>query len=168
MSGDIVVLGLGSNIASRTRRLRSAVNRIAGTLLKNVVVSSIYETEPVGYKDQASFLNMVIIGECDLSPHDLHVAVKGLEVAQGRVHRERWKEREIDIDILIYGDEIIRTDDLIIPHEHMHERKFVLIPLVEIAADLVDPASGCTMRELLAICPDMSEVQLADAPLALP
>jgi 2-amino-4-hydroxy-6-hydroxymethyldihydropteridine diphosphokinase len=168
MTGEIVLLGLGSNIASRRRRLRSAVNRLVGTILRDAVLSSIYETEPVGYADQPSFLNIVIMGECLLSPSDLHLAVKNLEIAQGRVHRERWREREIDIDVLLYGDEIVRTDDLTIPHAHMHERRFVLVPAVEIAPDLVDPVSGCTLAELLAICPDSAEVQLADAPLALP
>jgi len=168
MTGELVVLGLGSNIASRRRRLKSAVNRIVGSILRDAVVSSIYETEPVGFKEQAAFLNMVIMGECLLSPHELHVAVKGLEVAQGRMHREPGREREIDVDILLYGDEIVRTDDLEIPHPRMMERRFVLIPLVEIAPDLADPLTGCTMQELLAICPDGSDVQLADAPLALP
>ena len=168
MTSETVLLGLGSNISSRKKRLKAAVNRLIGSILHDAVVSSIYETEPVGYTDQKAFLNMVIMGETTLSPSKLHEAVKAMEVAQGRVHRERWREREIDVDVLLYGDEIVRTDDLTIPHEHMHERRFVLVPAVEIAPQMVHPVMGCTMEELLMICPDKSAVKQIAEPIALP
>jgi 2-amino-4-hydroxy-6-hydroxymethyldihydropteridine diphosphokinase len=159
------MLSLGSNIGPRKRRLRDAARSIAQNILSDVQCSSIYETDPVGFTEQDPFLNVVLVGQTTLSPTDLHEACKGLEVAQGRQHRERWREREIDIDVIFYGDEIVSSDNLQIPHAHVQERRFVLQPAVEVAPKLVDPGSGCTMEELLAICLDHSGVRMVQPPI---
>ena len=158
---ETVMLALGSNIGPRKRRIRDAIQRISSSILTDVRVSAMYETEPVGYKDQPSFVNVVIVGDTTLSPSDLHEACKGLELAQGRVHREQWHEREIDIDVILYGDEVIATPDLSIPHPRMHERRFVLVPAAEVSPVMVDPQTGCSMEELLLICEDTSAVEEA-------
>jgi len=162
---ETVMLSLGSNIGPRKRRLRDAVRSIATNILSDVRCSSIYETDPVGYTDQAPFLNIVLVGETRLSATDLHEACKGLEIAQGRQHRERWREREIDIDVILYADERMATDVLTIPHPQFHERRFVLQPAFEVAPTMVDPASGCTITELLAICQDTSGVTIVQPPI---
>lgn len=158
---ETVMLSLGSNIGPRKRRIRDAIQRISNSILTNVQASALYETEPVGFTDQPVFINVVIIGETELSPIDLHEACKGLELAQGRVHRERWHEREIDIDVILFGDEVVETKELSIPHPRMHERRFVLVPAAEIARTMVDPLTGCSMEELLIICQDKSGVDQA-------
>ena len=156
---ETVLLSLGSNIGPRKRRIRDAIQRISTSIMSNVKVSSLYETEPIGFTEQPKFINVVITGETELSATDLHEACKGLELAQGRVHRDQWREREIDIDVILYGDEVIESDRLTVPHPRMRDRRFVLVPATEIAPDLVDPATGCSMRELLAICEDKGEVK---------
>lgn len=155
----MVVLSLGSNIEPRTERLQAAVTALMDRVLQNAACSSFYETDPVGYTDQAPFLNMTVIGSTDQSAEDLHRACKGLEEELGRQHRERWREREIDIDVILFGDEIIATDTLAIPHPEFHHRRFVLQPAAEIAPQAVCPQSGCTMTELLMICTDPSGVR---------
>lgn len=167
MVGETVVLSLGSNIGPRKRRLRDAVRSIAGNILSDVRCSSVYETDPVGYTDQPAFLNLALVGETTLSAPDLHEACKQLEVVQGRQHRERWREREIDIDVIIYGDEQIANESLTIPHPHLAERRFVLQPIVEIAPEVVDPNTGCTFAELLTICLDTSGVRVVRAPFTI-
>ena len=167
MVGETVVLSLGSNIGPRKRRLKDAVRSIARNILTNVRCSSVYETDPVGFTDQPAFLNIAIVGETTLTVSDLHEACKQLEVAQGRQHRERWREREIDIDVITYGDEQVNTDSLTIPHPHLQERRFVLEPVVEIAPELVDPNSGCTFSELLTICLDAGGVRIIRAPFTI-
>ena len=158
------MLSLGSNIGPRKRRLRDAVRSIALNILTDVQCSSIYETDPVGYTEQGPFLNIVLVGQTTLSPTDLYEACKGLEVAQGRQHRERWREREIDIDVIFYGDEIMTSEHLQIPHANVQERRFVLQPALEVAPKLVDPRTGCTIEELLAICLDHSGVRIVQPP----
>lgn len=162
---ETVLLSLGSNIGPRKRRLRDAVRSIASNILTDVRCSSIYETDPVGYTEQAPFLNIALVGETRLSATDLFEACKGLEIAQGRQHRERWREREIDIDVILYADEQLSTEHLTVPHPQFHERRFVLQPAAEIAPTMADPASGCTIAELLAICLDTSGVTIVQPPI---
>jgi len=133
----IAYLCLGSNLEAREANLRQAL-----TLLFTKVtledVSSIYETEPVGYKDQPLFLNLVCRITTNLSPEELLCLVKDIETKMGRLpSKQRNSPRLIDIDILFYNDKIMETQDLTIPHPHLQDRAFVLIPLVEIAPDLI-------------------------------
>ena len=144
-----VYLCLGSNLGERDRNLTQAL-----TLLSQKIrlekLSSIYETEPIGYKEQPFFLNIVCQISTDLSPEELLNLAKTIENKMGRVPSFPNAPRLIDIDILLYDNQIIRTHDLIIPHADMANRAFVLIPLVEIASGLVHPQEGKSIADLAA------------------
>ncbi len=143
-----VYLALGSNMGDRRGNLAAALQQLR-EMMEISAISSIYETEPVGYLEQARFLNMVCSGKTGLSAQELLRRVKEIEKSLGRQPTFRNGPRPIDIDILFYDDLRIAQDDLTIPHPRMAERAFVLVPLAEIAADKVDPASGRTVQELL-------------------
>ena len=133
--------------------LRLARERAIDALRRLIVlerISSIYETQPVGYRDQPWFLNLVCLGHTRLQPYDLLEFLVEIETAMGRVRSEnRYGPRTIDIDILAFEDRVIEHDDLVIPHPHMTDRRFVLQPLVEIAPDWRHPVDGKTAKELL-------------------
>jgi len=133
-------LGLGSNIGDRRANLAEALQHL-GQLpaIEIVKTSSIYETAPVGPQDQPDFFNQVVQAEVTCSPRQLLELLQKIEQDMGRVRRRRWGERIIDIDILLYGDETMDEPDLQIPHPQMLARQFVLVPLAEIAPDLVLP-----------------------------
>lgn len=143
-----VFLGLGSNMGSRQAQLEEALRRLSEKVSLQKL-SSFYETEPVGYIEQAWFLNAVCQGETTLEPFPLLEFVKGVEKEMGRVPAIINGPRNIDIDILFYGREAISTPLLTIPHPRLTERAFVLVPLVEIAPYLVHPLLGKTAMELL-------------------
>lgn len=129
-------LGLGTNLGDRLATLQAAVDRLDETSGVRVVRSSrVYETAPVGGPAQPDFLNAVVQVETDLSPRDVLAACLAVEEGLGRVRTERWGPRTIDIDVLTYGHEAIAEPGLDIPHPRMHERGFVLAPLLELAAD---------------------------------
>lgn len=128
-----VFLGLGSNLGNRLEYLQQAIGLLEespGVMI--VRVSSVYETEPVGFKEQGRFYNAVTEIETSLSPRDLLKLILDIELRLGRVRTRPWGPRTIDLDILLYGDEVIEEPDMIIPHPRMVERAFVLIPLLEI------------------------------------
>ncbi len=112
-------------------------------------ISTVYESDPWGVEDQPPFLNCVVKMETSLSPRDLLRELQSIERKIGRKRRFRWGPREIDVDILLYGGEVIREKDLEIPHPRMRERDFVLVPLVEVDPDVRDPLSGVPYRSLL-------------------
>ncbi len=143
-------IGFGSNIDDRLSFIRNALrllSQVDGIIVKEI--SSLYETDPVGYEEQEKFLNGVVAVETHLSPHTLLKTLKDIETNVGRQHRARWRPREIDMDVLIYGEMCLHTPELIIPHPEMHNRRFVLVPLVEIAPDLVHPVLNETIQFLL-------------------
>jgi 2-amino-4-hydroxy-6-hydroxymethyldihydropteridine diphosphokinase len=142
-----IYLSLGSNLGNRTSNLEKALHSLS-PLVDVVNQSSIYETEPWGVLDQPNFLNQVLEGETNLSPSELLEHVKGIEREMGRKPSRRFGPRLVDIDILFYGDQIISEDGLTIPHKRMSERAFVLIPLKEIAPDLLYPGSPQTINDL--------------------
>ncbi len=155
-----VYLGLGSNRGDRLGSLRSALTEVLKLNRTSVLtVSSVYETEPVGKKDQAEFLNAVAEIETALSPYDLLRELKRIEKELGRKERVKWGPREIDIDILYYDDIILRDDSIQIPHGEIPNRRFVLIPLNEIAQGFIDPARKLNIVDLLKFCPDTSTVR---------
>jgi 2-amino-4-hydroxy-6-hydroxymethyldihydropteridine diphosphokinase len=146
-STHIVYLALGANIGDRQGNIKAALQRL-DVAVKIEMVSSIYETEPVGYLDQPRFLNLACRGTTILPPHDLLTFVKQIESDLGRQPAIRNGPRPIDIDILLYDDLRIEYEDLVIPHPRMIERAFVLVPLAEIAPAAVEPVSGKPIREL--------------------
>lgn len=154
-----VLLSLGANLGDRLATLHAAVQHIrANALLEGVQVSSLYETEPVGYTEQPAFLNCCVVGLCQIEAISLRRHLSALETALGRTPRARWHEREIDIDILLFGDTVIESEELILPHPRMHQRNFVLIPTAEIAPTMLHPLLQKTMAECLALSTDTSAV----------
>lgn len=144
-----VYLGLGSNIGNRVAHLDEAIARMNAH--NNITVtrqSSIIETEPYGNVDQDKFMNMCVEIDTDLSPVALLETVLEIEQKMGRERIIDWGPRNIDIDILIYEDLEINLDDLQIPHAEMHKRMFVLEPLAEIAANVVHPTFGVSIKTL--------------------
>jgi 2-amino-4-hydroxy-6-hydroxymethyldihydropteridine diphosphokinase len=155
-----VFVGLGSNLGDRSDFLLRAVEEIKN--LKGTVFnksSSMYNTEPVGNKLQPQFLNMVVELDSALPPRELLQKLKQIERILGRKKAERWGPREIDLDLLYYGGEIMNDAELKLPHPEIAGRRFVLVPMKEIAPDFVDPLRKQTIAELLLCCPDTSAVR---------
>ena len=157
------VLSLGSNLGNREGNLRAALQRLAAAV-RVTSVSSVYESEPVGVTDQPAFLNLVVVAQANQSPGDLLSVVKEIERAVGRVPTFRWGPRVVDVDILVYGDQIIDLPNLVIPHAEMTNRAFVLVPLAEIRPGLLHPTLGRTVEDLLAEVPGRDTVRLYQSP----
>ena len=146
----VAYIGFGSNIGDRLAHIQNAIHALSKTEeITLQKISSVYNTDPVGYEAQAEFLNGVAAIQTSLPPLSLLHTLKNIETAIGRRHRIRWGPREIDLDILIYGDLCLQTEKLVIPHPEMHRRRFVLAPLAEIAPDLVHPVFQETVQTLL-------------------
>jgi len=143
-------LALGANLGDRARSLAEALQLLDATLGMTLrAVSSVYETAPVGVTDQPAFLNLVARFECRLSPEELLAVAQEIERRLGRVRGRRWGPRAIDIDLLLLGDETVDQPRLTIPHPELTRRQFVLVPLAEIAPELVLPG-GRAAAELSA------------------
>ena len=165
MTGDagvIAFLGLGSNLGDRARMLSAARGRLSGPGVRILRGSHVYESPPWGRTDQPPFLNQVIEVETTLPPPLLLARCREIEDALGRVRRERWGPRTIDIDVLLYGDLVIQTPDLVVPHAELRRRAFVLVPLAELAPGLRLP-TGETVDGLLETMPDRAAVRVAPA-----
>jgi 2-amino-4-hydroxy-6-hydroxymethyldihydropteridine diphosphokinase len=144
----IVYLGLGSNMGDRKENLGRAIDYLSQRV-RVVEVSSMYDTEPVGNPEQPRFLNMVCQVKTMLKPKELLVLVKGIERKMGRMPGNPNSPRPIDIDILFYGDEVVKIPELVIPHPRLTQRAFALVPLAEIAPTLVHPVTGKNIKQLL-------------------
>jgi 2-amino-4-hydroxy-6-hydroxymethyldihydropteridine diphosphokinase len=157
MTNGIYLL-LGSNLGDRRNVLvkaRELVDEIVGEVVQS---SKIYETEAWGITSQPSFFNQVIEIRSTLSPDELLATLHQIENKLGRVRREKWGERTLDIDILYYGDLILNEEQLVIPHPEIPTRRFTLVPLVEIAAEFLNPSLSKSNNQLLAECNDNLKV----------
>jgi len=150
-------LGLGSNLGDRQSNLDRALEFL-GQRLRVKKISSIYDSEPVGNVEQPRFLNLVCEVATNLPPMALLALGKGIENKLGRWGGPSGAPRTIDIDILLYGDEVMETPELTIPHPRMTKRAFVLVPLAEIAPNAVNPVSGKTAREMLEAAKEVQGV----------
>lgn len=151
---------LGSNIGDRKKNLLEAQTLMTDKGLNPVAVSSIYETEAWGLEDQPDFLNQACIVESSMDPLTFLQKLKEIEKTAGRQKSEKWGPRIIDIDILYADDNVISTPELKIPHPDLYSRNFALIPMIEIAGELVDPVKQLTLDELYDLCTDTKEVYL--------
>ncbi len=156
---SLVFLGLGSNLGDRSAALEEALARLEDHGFRTTRRSSIWQTEPVGGPPQGWFLNAVVGGETALSPEGLLRACLETERSMGRVRAEKDGPRRIDVDILLFGGKRREGPGLVIPHPRLHERRFVLEPLFEIAPRMRHPVLGLTVAELRKRCPDASEVR---------
>jgi 2-amino-4-hydroxy-6-hydroxymethyldihydropteridine diphosphokinase len=134
----LAYIGVGSNLGDRDATIRAAVEALPGV----VAVSKLRETDPVGVTEQPAFLNGAVVLETHLSARELLELLLGVERSLGRERRERWGPRTIDLDLLLYGDEMIDEPGLTVPHPRLHERRFALEPLVELDPGLAVPGRG--------------------------
>ena len=144
----LVHLGLGSNLGDRKEYLSIACKQLRSEAVREFRASSIYESEPLLKMPQPKYFNMVVCGLTVLSPQELLKKCQQIEINFGRIRRERWGSREIDIDILSYGSRIIDKDDLVIPHTEIENRSFVLMPMLELSPDWFHPETGIKIKEL--------------------
>jgi len=154
MASTLAYLLLGSNLGDRPARLAQARRELAATAGHLVAASALYETAAWGLADQPAFLNQVLAIETELAPASLLAAGQAAEQRQGRERRVHWGARTLDVDILLFGDEVIATPALTVPHPLLPARRFALVPLAELAPQLPHPQLHQTIAELLAACPD--------------
>jgi 2-amino-4-hydroxy-6-hydroxymethyldihydropteridine diphosphokinase len=142
-------ISIGSNLGNREENCEKAVTRLLKKGVHVVKRSSLYETGPWGVREQPKFINMAVEVDTELKPYELLKTLKGIESELGRTQDIRWGPRVIDLDILLYNDLIMKTDDLEIPHPHIDDRDFVLKPLSDIAPDKIHPVLNKRIKDLL-------------------
>lgn len=158
----IIYLCLGSNIGDRQANLKIALDNLSHRLRLGKV-SSIYDTAPVGNVNQPRFLNMVCEAYTMLAPLDLLALTQGIEIRQGRPPGTSGAPRIVDVDILLYGSQVVELPQLRVPHPRMHERAFVLVPLAEIAPAAKHPTTRKTIKQLLKLLPSQDVVMFEEA-----
>lgn len=155
----LTYIAIGSNLGDSLGACRRAIRAIASAPQNRLIrCSPFYRTEPVGKKEQNWFINGVIALKTSLPPRELMQFLLGLEKKMGRVRRERWGPRVIDLDLLSYGDLVLEEADLRIPHPRLHERRFVLVPLRDIAPNWVHPLLNQTIAQMLGSLKKEEEV----------
>ncbi|MFC1733452.1 2-amino-4-hydroxy-6-hydroxymethyldihydropteridine diphosphokinase, partial [candidate division KSB1 bacterium] len=173
MKKEIAYLSLGSNMGDRMAHLAAAEEKLAShSQIEILKKSKVYETEPWplhtvedekehphSEDGQMWFLNQAIQIKTDLSPQELLEIIESIESDIGRTEKHHWGHREIDIDILLYGTQVVESSELIIPHRHLNDRQFVLMPLIEIEPDLKDPVNGKTYKAILKNIKDEHKVE---------
>lgn len=164
---QFVYLGIGTNLGDRTAHITSALNELARNGIQTKRCSSIYETAAWGFEATESFYNCVFECETALSALQLLQQIKVIETALGRTKKtsEGYESRVIDIDILLYKNEVITTEELIVPHQHLSVRNFALYPLTELIPLIHHPVSFISFVELLKMSPDKSPIRLVKPPI---
>jgi len=159
------VLLLGSNIDNRLELLANASSLIIEQIGSLVAASSIYESDPWGYDSNNPFLNQALLIKTKISPEKVLETCLSIEAQLGRTRNENgtYADRNIDIDILLFAELIISNETLEIPHPRMHQRKFCMEPLVEVAPNWIVPTFQKTTRQVLAMCPDLSKISILNA-----
>lgn len=155
-----IYLHTGSNLGQKEQQLEQARQLIEQKIGSITAQSKLYETEAWGLPDQPNFVNQALEVLTDLTPDQLIGQILNIELKMGRIRTQKWTARLIDIDIIFYGDQIIKTDNLTIPHPFMHERNFVLIPILEIAADFVHPEFKLSIKQLYERSKDRLKVNV--------
>jgi len=159
--GVVCFIGMGSNLADPSSQCMEAVRRVSSAKgIKVLRRSSLYRTEPVGFAEQEWFVNAVIEIRTVVSPNELLRVLQAIEDGMGRVRGPKWGPRVIDLDILLYGQEIIQDDSLVVPHPELHKRRFILEPLCELASYVIHPAFGISMSGLMDRLNDKSKVYI--------
>ena len=146
---NIIYLSLGSNMGDRKKNIAEAIDSLEAAGIKIKKKSAVYETEPVGVKEQEYFYNICLAAKTELDPEDLLKKIKEIEAKNGRLSSARWGPRIIDIDILFYNNIIFDNNDLKIPHREILNRKFVLVPMAEIAGNYVHPVIKSKIKDIL-------------------
>jgi 2-amino-4-hydroxy-6-hydroxymethyldihydropteridine diphosphokinase len=157
----LAYIGLGSNLENPLQQIKTAINDLQSLADITIVsVSSLYQSPPMGPADQPDYINAVLSLETTLPPHQLLDALQSVEQLHGRVRKRHWGERTLDLDILLYGDQILDDERLKIPHPGLPERAFVLYPLAEIAPEVEIPGIGA-LQQILPLCPqgDLQQVE---------
>jgi len=158
---SVAYISMGSNLDDRLSYLKGAIDELnKDERISIKKISSIYETDPIGYTNQGNFLNIVAKLETDYEVEQLLRKCLQIELQLGRERKIRWGPRTIDLDILLYNQENIETDDLSVPHPRMHERAFVIIPLLEIEPNIELPAMELPLQKVLEHIPDKEGVRL--------
>lgn len=154
----MIFLLLGANLGDRVATLRRAATLLAERVGPVTAESGLYETAPWGVTNQPAFLNQVLVLNTTLPPEAVLDQTQAIEQELGRIRQEKWGARVIDIDILYYDSQVIQTNRLAVPHPYLHQRRFTLVPLAEVAPLFVHPVLGQTTVNLLANCTDTGEV----------
>lgn len=160
-----VVVGLGSNLGDRSGFLRSGIRGMIRGGLVVTGLSSVYETPAIGYLQQPSFLNMVLMGRTDWNPQSFLAKLRGIEEELGRERSFPNAPRTLDLDLVFFSDRIVREPGILVPHPSWKERSFVVRPLCEVAPDWIDPETGWSVREVARIWPsEPSEIEVVEGP----
>lgn len=157
-----VYLGLGSNMGDRKKHITQAISEIEKKIGPCTKRSSLYKTAAWGKTNQSYFINQVIRISTKKAPIDILDGVLAIEKQLGRVRKEKWGERSIDIDLLFYGSEIVELPRLLVPHPFIAERRFVLVPMNELAPKFIHPIFERSIEDLLADCPDTLAVEAVE------